>query len=58
MWQFIVVKPVHFLKACFLMSVTELGMLTDVKPEQESKALSSIEITELGIVIDVKLEHL
>ena len=35
-------------------SVTELGIVTEVKPLQPEKAKSPISVTELGIVTEVK----
>jgi hypothetical protein len=46
------VKPVQFSKALFPISVTELGIVIDVKPVQPVKPPKLV--TELGIVTDVK----
>ena len=37
-------------KAAFPISVTELGMMTDVNDSQPTKAPSPISVTEFGIV--------
>ena len=39
------------------MSVTELGILMDVKELQSEKALSPMLVTEFGILMEVKERH-
>ena len=41
-------------KALFPMSLTLVGMVTDVRPVQAEKALSPMLVTLLGMVMDVK----
>ena len=51
-------NPVQRAKTLSPISVTEAGIVTEVKPVQPEKAPLPIFVTELGIVIEVKPLHL
>ena len=51
-------KPVQLAKAPTLISVTLLGISTDVKLEQKLNAFAPMQVTLLGIVTEDKLEQL